>query len=716
MAWRETRGAGRHFIYFVACVTVGVAAIVAVGSFARSLEATVGRSARSLMGGDVEIRASRPLSPDAARAVADLARGGAAVTRVRELAAMAQAGTGADARTQLVELKAVEPGYPFYGRLVANPDRPLAELIGGGRALVQALTAVAARPAGRRPRADRRRGAHAERGHRAGARPRRRRLLARPAHADRGRGPRPDRPRAAGQPRASSHVDLLPEGRDPEAFKAQLAAAAARHRRPHHHLCAGAARSPPLLGSAHHVPGPHRARGAHGGRHRRRRERARLRPAEARHDRHPQVPRRDLPAGARHLPAPDHAPGTRRQPARRRPRQRAAAAPDALPHPALADRARRRHLAARHPPGPRDGRGRHPALRPLAAARDPAGAARADPEARRRAHPARAAAVARPGPHRGRPRRARPLAGGLVEDRRALPRRAGRRAPGAGPRRAARRRAGPARPVALARLAARRGQSPPPGQPRARRARLARPRRDADRRRRAPRVQPARAARDEERRERARLLLHRRAARPGAGLRAARGRPGRHRARADPGRALAPRGDRRRAAARGRAHAARGSVVPDARVRPDVGVRPAGPQQRHRRTVVDARGGRARAADLRRRGARQAARGRHRRHAHLRRPGRARDGARGQPAPGGLAELRLELLRDLLAGRARRGAVDLHRHRARARGQGRPRPVRRRRRLPQYHGDPGAGGADARHRRCSTRSRSPCGWSPASAS
>ena len=150
--------------------------------------------------------------------------------------------------------------------------------------------------------------------------------------------------------------------------------------------------------------------------------------------------------------------------------------------------ARRRHLAARDPPGPRDGRGRHPALRPLAAARDQARSARADPEARRRAHPARAAAVARPGPHRGRPCRARALAGGLVEGRRALPRRAGRRAPGAWPRRAARRRAGPARPVALARLAARRGQSPPPGQPRARRARVARPRRDADRRRRAPRV------------------------------------------------------------------------------------------------------------------------------------------------------------------------------------------------------------------------------------
>jgi len=134
LAWRETRGAARHFAYFAACVTVGVAAIVSVGSFAASLERTVGRSARALMGGDAEIRGMRPLSPEAERAVSDAATDGATITRVRELAAMAQARTG----TQLVELKAVEPGYPFYGTLVAEPDRPLFELIGGGRALVHA--------------------------------------------------------------------------------------------------------------------------------------------------------------------------------------------------------------------------------------------------------------------------------------------------------------------------------------------------------------------------------------------------------------------------------------------------------------------------------------------------------------------------------------------------------------------------------------------------
>jgi len=138
IAWREMRGAGRHFASAWICIALGVAALVAVGSFGQSLERTVSRSARSLMGADVEIRSSQPLSAEASEAVHALARQGVAIVQVSELAAMARADgpTGEPAPTRLVELKAVEPGYPFYGRLVADPDRPLDELIGQGRALV----------------------------------------------------------------------------------------------------------------------------------------------------------------------------------------------------------------------------------------------------------------------------------------------------------------------------------------------------------------------------------------------------------------------------------------------------------------------------------------------------------------------------------------------------------------------------------------------------
>jgi putative ABC transport system permease protein len=134
MAWRETRGARRHFAHFLICITVGVAALVAVQSFADSVAAAVARSAKSLLGADLDLRSTQPLAPDAQAVVRGLVREGAAVMPVRELAAMAQPSAGG--RSQLVELKAVEPGYPFYGRLVAEPDRPLDALVGHGKALV----------------------------------------------------------------------------------------------------------------------------------------------------------------------------------------------------------------------------------------------------------------------------------------------------------------------------------------------------------------------------------------------------------------------------------------------------------------------------------------------------------------------------------------------------------------------------------------------------
>src|SRR4029453_12117365 len=134
---RELRGAGRHFAYLAACVSLGVAALAAVGSLGRSVERPVAASGKAVMGGDVELRSSQPLSPTSEAAIAELAGGGARIARVRELAAMAQPAAGRGDRTLLVELKAGGAAYPLYGRLETAPPAPLADLIGGGRALVQ---------------------------------------------------------------------------------------------------------------------------------------------------------------------------------------------------------------------------------------------------------------------------------------------------------------------------------------------------------------------------------------------------------------------------------------------------------------------------------------------------------------------------------------------------------------------------------------------------
>ena len=135
LAWRETRGAWRHFAGFLACIALGVGALVAVLSVAATLDRSLGREARALLGGDVELRSARPLDPADDGPVRDLARQGAALARVRELVGMAR--NPARGGSLLVELKAVDGGYPLYGRLDVAPARPLDALLASGGVVVE---------------------------------------------------------------------------------------------------------------------------------------------------------------------------------------------------------------------------------------------------------------------------------------------------------------------------------------------------------------------------------------------------------------------------------------------------------------------------------------------------------------------------------------------------------------------------------------------------
>jgi putative ABC transport system permease protein len=135
MAWRETRAGWRHFLGLFVCVALGVGALVGVGSFAASLDRTLALEGRALMGGDLEVRATRPLDPATEAQIAALAHGQARVTRTRELVGMARhpdRGT-----TVLVEIKAVDDRYPLYGRVEHAPTGALEGLLGADGALVQ---------------------------------------------------------------------------------------------------------------------------------------------------------------------------------------------------------------------------------------------------------------------------------------------------------------------------------------------------------------------------------------------------------------------------------------------------------------------------------------------------------------------------------------------------------------------------------------------------
>lgn len=123
---RESRGSRGRLAFFVACLALGVAAIVGVAALVEAVRAGIRAQSRELLGADLSVSAFRPLPEELARqhllAGSEFER-----TDVRELATMASSSkTG---RSQLVEVKAVGGRFPFYGALGLEPARPLEELL-----------------------------------------------------------------------------------------------------------------------------------------------------------------------------------------------------------------------------------------------------------------------------------------------------------------------------------------------------------------------------------------------------------------------------------------------------------------------------------------------------------------------------------------------------------------------------------------------------------
>jgi putative ABC transport system permease protein len=130
---RESRGARGRLGFFIACLAVGVAAVVAVAGLSSSLDDGIRQEARQLLAADLSVEGNRPLPPDFDFARAGLAD--AARTRLREMVTVVAApprtvnGVQRPGPSQLVELKVVEGEYPFYGVLDLRPRRPLSQLL-----------------------------------------------------------------------------------------------------------------------------------------------------------------------------------------------------------------------------------------------------------------------------------------------------------------------------------------------------------------------------------------------------------------------------------------------------------------------------------------------------------------------------------------------------------------------------------------------------------
>ena len=121
---RDLNGGVQGFRIFIACIVLGVMAIVGVGSIARSLSDGVGRESRRILGGDLSVALMhRELNPQEQGWLQSQAK----ITKIATLRAMSRT---EDARASaLVEIKAVDQGYPNLGEVILDPSSPIQEAL-----------------------------------------------------------------------------------------------------------------------------------------------------------------------------------------------------------------------------------------------------------------------------------------------------------------------------------------------------------------------------------------------------------------------------------------------------------------------------------------------------------------------------------------------------------------------------------------------------------
>jgi putative ABC transport system permease protein len=115
-------------------ISLGVAALVAIDSFSANIIQSVKDQSRALMGGDVSFNSNKPLPPVVDSLFDSLSRKGVSFARVTTFPSMAVVPrtTG----TRFVQVRGVTDNYPFYGKIITDPEGQWSRLQQGANAIV----------------------------------------------------------------------------------------------------------------------------------------------------------------------------------------------------------------------------------------------------------------------------------------------------------------------------------------------------------------------------------------------------------------------------------------------------------------------------------------------------------------------------------------------------------------------------------------------------
>lgn len=131
MAWRDSRSSRSRLLLFSFSITLGIAALVAIGSFRQSLARAIDEQAKTLLGADLAVEASRPFRLEEETFLRSLGEPQAREVRFSTMVVFAR-----DGGTHLVHLRALSGQFPFYGRMETAPENAAGDFRGGSRAIV----------------------------------------------------------------------------------------------------------------------------------------------------------------------------------------------------------------------------------------------------------------------------------------------------------------------------------------------------------------------------------------------------------------------------------------------------------------------------------------------------------------------------------------------------------------------------------------------------
>ncbi len=133
MAWRDSRTSRRRLALVSLSIVLGVAALVAIGSFSANLRHTIDVQAKSLLGADLAVNSRSAISPEAQAFLAGLGGEQASEVSFASMVVFPSAGN----QTRLVTVRGLMGGYPFYGEVKTSPLGAMARLPQGDVVVVE---------------------------------------------------------------------------------------------------------------------------------------------------------------------------------------------------------------------------------------------------------------------------------------------------------------------------------------------------------------------------------------------------------------------------------------------------------------------------------------------------------------------------------------------------------------------------------------------------